>query len=78
MSEIEKNDKQEFLRQRRLIADLALWDGWDPAQLQLYIDYLDGKDVPEDAEIESESPYCLFRNITAPLENFQELFFHKH
>lgn len=72
MLEIEKNDKQEFLRQRRLIADLALWDGWDPAQLQLYIDYLDGKDVPEDAEIESESPYCLFRNITAPLEDFQE------
>ena len=61
-----------FWKQTFTVADLALWDGWDPAHLQLYIDYLDGKDVPEDAVIESESPYCLFRNITAPLENFQE------
>ena len=72
MSEIEKTDKQEFLRQRRLIADLALWDGWDPAQLQLYIDYLDGKGEPEEAESVSKSPFCLFQNIVAPLEDYEE------
>ena len=38
---IQASDPEEFLRQRRLIADLALWDGWDPAELQPYIDYLD-------------------------------------
>ncbi len=43
MARIHSSDPAEFLRQRRLIADLALWDGWDPAQLQPYNDYLDGQ-----------------------------------
>ena len=37
------------MRQRRLIADLALWDGWDPVELQPYIDYLDRLEEEEES-----------------------------
>lgn len=44
MERIQTSDPEEFLRQRRLIADIALWDGWDPTELQFFIDYLDRMD----------------------------------
>lgn len=71
MAHIQNSNPEEFLRQRRLIADLALWDGWDPAQLQPYIDYLDGKEVNKE-EVEEVSSDCLFNEIVASLEDFQE------
>lgn len=49
MERIQASDSEEFLRQRRLIADLALWDGWDPVELQPYIDYLDRLEEEEES-----------------------------
>ena len=56
MERIQTFDREEFLRQRRLIADLALWDGWNPADLQPYIDYLDRIN-------ENGSDDCFFNTI---------------
>ena len=50
MERIQASDPEEFLRQRRLIADLALWDGWDPDVLQPYIEYLHYLDRLEEEE----------------------------
>ena len=56
MERIQTSHREEFLRQRRLIADLALWDGWNPADLQPYIDYLDRIN-------ENGSDDCFFNTI---------------
>ena len=50
MERIQASDPEEFLRQRRLIADLALWDGWNPAELQPYIYYLDRLEEEEGSD----------------------------
>ena len=51
MALIQQTNPEKFQQQRRLIDDLALWSGWEPAQLQPYFDILNGKEVDKEAEI---------------------------
>ena len=65
-------DPEKFEAQRRLIADLVLWDGWDPAKLQPYMDFLEGKEVDREEHIENYSVDEVLNSYTIPLKYVKE------
>lgn len=75
MKEIQETDSEEFLRQRRLIADIVLWSGWNPKELQPFIDHINGKEVDKE-NIEEHYNIAPLNNgiddIVAQWEDFQE------
>ena len=70
MLKIRSNDIYSFLDQRRKIADLALWDGWNPGALQPFLDYLNGnKDVDREVFFKLQNTKCNnLKSIGIPLE----------
>lgn len=72
MQHIIETDPEKFEIQRRLIGDLVLWDGWDPAKLQPYFDFLEGEEVNREEHIENFSVDEVLYSLTLPLDEVKE------